>query len=332
MTNSSSENRPGEFELIAKLFAPLARNAPGAFGLTDDAAILSPALGEEIVVTADMLTEGVHFRSDDPPDLIARKALRTNLSDLAAKGSVPHGYLLSLALPRSIDFSWLQSFASGLEEDQRQFSLALLGGDTTATSGPLTIAITAFGMLPVGTMIRRNGAKEGDAVFVSGTIGDSGEGLAVLNGKRAGGPATDCEHLASRYRLPVPRLALGRALRGIASASLDVSDGLIADLGHIATASRVKISVKANQIPRSSAAKAVAGESVAAIVNAATAGDDYEIAFTAPGTARQEIARIASETATPVTEIGIVEAGGGVVLLDSAGSEIPVSRKGYRHF
>jgi thiamine-monophosphate kinase len=327
MTNSSSE-RPGEFELIAKLFAPLSAKAPGAYGLTDDAATIQLPPGEELVVTADLLSAGVHFRPEDPSHLIAKKALRTNLSDLAAKGAAPLGYVLSLALPRDWTMPWMESFAAGLREDQDEFSLALLGGDTTSTNGPLTVAITALGTLPKGTMIRRNGAKPGDLVFVSGTIGDAGMGLAILVGDLPNVSASVREELVPRYQLPNPRLELGRALRGVASAALDVSDGLLADLGHIGETSNVGLSVDADHVPLSEALKAAGG----LVVSAVAAGDDYEIAFTAPASKREDVLRTASLASTPVTEIGRVMPGSSVVLLDSSGHEIPVLKKGYRHF
>lgn len=332
MTNSSSDDRPGEFELIAKLFAPLSARAPGAFGLTDDAATFRPVAGDEIVVTADLLSEGVHFRRDDPPELVAKKALRVNLSDLAAKGAVPQGYLLSLALPRDWTTSWMQAFAQGLAEDQEEFSVSLWGGDTTAANGALTLAITALGTLPAGTMVRRNGARPGHRVFVSGTVGDAGAGLALLEGGQVQGSSADRQALMDRYRLPTPRLRLGCALRGIASAMLDVSDGLLADLGHIAETSHVRIVADAARVPLSDAYRAVVGGEKAAILRAATAGDDYELAFTAPDTARDAVLQAASAATTTVTEIGRVEAGGGVALLDSSGTEIPAPNKGYRHF
>lgn len=313
--------RPSEFQLIAQLFAPLAA-APGAFGLKDDAAIIPARAGADLVVTTDALVEGVHFFADDPPDLIAKKALRVNLSDLAAKGAVPHGYLLALSLPASVDMPWLQSFARGLDEDQAAFALSLLGGDTTSTPGPLTIAITAFGHVPAGTMIRRAGARAGDLVFVSGTIGDGGGGLAVLKGEEASPAHRD--DLISRYRVPMPRLVLGQTLRGIATASLDVSDGLLADLGHIAEASGVRIVVEAERIPRSVSLTALWGNGLDAIVRAATSGDDYEIAFTA--------ASPPQDTPVPITCIGRVEQGSGVVLLDPQGRDVPVPSPGYRHF
>jgi thiamine-monophosphate kinase len=222
----------------------------------------------------------------------------------------------------------MRAFAGGLGDDQDIFSVALFGGDTTSTPGPLTIAITAFGFVPAGAMIRRNGAKPGDLVFVSGTIGDAGLGLAALNGDLANICADERETLVSRYQVPLPRLALGKALRGTATASLDVSDGLLADLGHIAETSGVRLTIDADRIPLSIAAKASGGSAV----SAATAGDDYELAFTVPPAKRNDVLQIAAQAATPVTEIGRVESGAGVALLDSSGREIPVSRKGYRHF
>jgi len=306
-------SRRGEFEIIARYFAPLAKS-PGAFGLTDDAAVIAPPRGHELVVTTDALVAGVHFLPDDPPDTVGRKALRVNLSDLAAKGAVPMGYLLALSLPRNVRDGWLKAFARGLGRDQKTFGVSLLGGDTTATPGPLTIAITAIGSAPKGSLIRRRGARPGDLVFVSGTIGDAGIGLAMAMRKRTA-PRT----LIARYRLPRPRLALGLALRGIATSALDVSDGLVADLGHIADVSRVRIAIDAARIP-------TAHEPVFA----ATAGDDYEIAFTARD--RDAVHRAARGARTRVTEIGRVARGDGVALLDTAGRPIRLGRKGYTHF
>ena len=320
-------DRPSEFALIAQLFAPLA-GAPGAFGLTDDVALLPARAGHDLVVTTDALVEGVHFLADDPPDSIAKKALRANLSDLAAKGAEPAGYLLALTLPARIPMTWLEGFARGLGEDQKRFAVPLLGGDTTATPGPLTLAITAMGHVPAGAMIRRAGAKAGDGVYVSGTIGDAGGGLALLKGEEA--DIRGAGELIERYRLPSPRLALGRALRGIASAALDVSDGLIADLSHIAEVSRVRIAVEAGRIPRSSALRALWGDTPEAIVRAATAGDDYEIAFTSSSEGRViEAAKLAG---VAVARIGRVVEGSGVALLDSNSHEIAVARAGFTHF
>ena len=320
-------DRPSEFALIAQLFAPLAE-APGAFGLTDDVALLPARADHDLVVTTDALVEGVHFLADDPPDSIAKKALRANLSDLAAKGAEPAGYLLALTLPARISMTWLEGFARGLGEDQRAFAVPLLGGDTTATPGPLTLAITAMGYVPVGALIRRAGAKAGDGVYVSGTIGDAGGGLALLKGGKSDINAAG--ELIDRYRLPSPRLALGRALQGVASAALDVSDGLIADLSHIAEVSRVRITVEAGRIPRSPALRALWGDTAEAIVRAATAGDDYEIAFTS--SSERRVVEAAKLAGVGVTRIGRVEEGSGVALLDSSGREIAVARAGFTHF
>ncbi len=321
--------RPSEFTLIARLFAPLA-TSPGAFALTDDVACVAQRDGHDLVVTTDALVEGVHFFADDPPASIAKKALRTNLSDLAAKGAEPAGYLLALSLPERIEMAWLESFAHGLGEDQKKFAVSLLGGDTTATPGPLTLAITAMGYVPAGTMIRRVGATAGDGVYVSGTVGDAGGGLALLKGEGAHLRGCEAGRLIERYRLPSPRLALGQALRGVASAALDVSDGLIADLSHIAEVSRVRIVIEAERIPRSPEIRALWVATPEAIVRAATAGDDYEIAFTA--SSEGKVMEAAMHAGTAVARIGRVEEGSGVALLDAGGREIPVSRTGFTHF
>jgi thiamine-monophosphate kinase len=328
-TFSPMTERPSEFKLIAQVFAPLA-TAPGAFGLTDDVALLPPRVGHDLVVTTDALVEGVHFLAGDPAASIAKKALRTNLSDLAAKGAEPAGYLLALSLPAHIDMAWLEAFALGLGEDQEMFAVSLLGGDTTATPGPLMLAITAMGHVPTGAMIRRAGAKPGDGVYVSGTIGDAGGGLALLTGEGANIGGGETGTLIERYRLPSPRLALGQALRGVASAALDVSDGLIADLSHVAEVSRVRIVVEAERIPRSPDLRALWGDTAEAIVRAATAGDDYEIAFTA--SSERKVMEAAKRAGVAVACIGRVGKGSGVALVEAGGREIAVPRTGFTHF
>ncbi|HWD25544.1 MAG TPA: thiamine-phosphate kinase [Rhizomicrobium sp.] len=304
-----------EFRIIADLFAPLART-PAALGLKDDVALIAPRKGHELVLTTDAIVAGVDFFANDPPDTIARKALRVNLSDLAAKGAEPFGYLLTLALPKTVTQSWLKAFARGLAQDQRTFRIALLGGDLSGTPGPLTVSVTAFGHVPKGKAILRRGARPGDLVFVSGTIGDSGAGLAALLAKKR-------SPFIARYRVPEPRTRLGPKLRGLATAALDVSDGLIADLAHIADQSQVHIAVEAARVPRGSKLSPA---------EAATAGDDYEIAFTAPRARRAKVLAAAKAARTPVTEIGFVMPGRGIALLDSAGKPIPLKRTGYRHF
>jgi thiamine-monophosphate kinase len=321
--------RPSEFQLIAELFAPLAE-APGAFRLKDDAAVIAPPAGQELVITTDALVEGVHFLAEDPPLFVAKKALRVNLSDLAAKGAEAAGYLLALSLPSGVGMEWLTAFADGLRQDQREFNISLYGGDTTSTPGPLTIALTAFGFVPKGTMIRRAGAKPGDLVFVSGTIGDADAGLALLRQPQDTSHAVR-DFLVHRYREPRPRLSLGHTLRGLATAALDVSDGLLADLGHIAETSGVRIEVDAHRLPLSAALQAVWGSDTQARIKAATAGDDYEIAFTVAPSSVEEVMRAARDSAA-ITEIGRVVSGGEAVLMDREGSEIAVPKSGYTHF
>jgi thiamine-monophosphate kinase len=331
MTSSTSETRLGEFELIRSLFTPLSRNLPGAVGLTDDVATLAPREGHEIVLKADAIVEDVHFLKSDPPGSIARKALRVNLSDFAAKSAEPVAYLMTIALPDWVGQRWLEDFAKGLEEDQSTFGVALAGGDTVRTPGALTIAITLTGFVPAGGIIRRAGASPGDLVFVTGTIGDAAGGLELL---RMNAPSRSAwqDELVARYRLPEPRLSFGRRLRGLASASLDVSDGLIADLGHIADVSRVRIEINAMCVPISNMLQQLWGFGAEPIARAVTAGDDYEIAFTAPASRRSEVEAAALAAHTPVTEIGSVTAGEGVVLLTRDSTQIPLSRKGYTHF
>jgi thiamine-monophosphate kinase len=318
----------GEFELIRTLFAPLA-TTKGALALSDDAAFVAAPAGSELVVTTDAVVSGVHFLPDDPPDTVAQKALRVNLSDLAAKGARPAGYLLTLALPEKTSRRWLVAFARGLRRDQKTFGIPLLGGDTTRTPGALTIAIAALGFVPKGRMIRRGGAKPGDIVFVTGTIGDAGEGLALARSKAR---SADARALIARYRTPTPRTAFGPQLRGLASASVDVSDGLLADLGHVADVSGARIALDADRIPLSAALRRVRGASEAAIIRAATAGDDYEIAFTCSPSARARVLAVARAARVKLTEIGTVSRGKGVALLGPNGRPLPVARTGYTHF
>ena len=305
-----------EFGIIAKYFAPLA--GEGAFGLQDDAALLTARPGQDLVITTDTVTEGVDFFAFDPPADIARKALRVNLSDLAAKGAAPAHYLLNLSLPHTITPDWLAGFAAGLAQDQKEFGISLLGGDTGATDGPLSIAVTAFGFVPQGQMIRRDGAKIGDAVYVTGTIGDSGGGLAIFKREKHSLNDADRDALIARYRVPRPPVSFAESLRAIAHASVDVSDGLIADLGHVAAASGVRIVVEGEKVPLSPPLRALWNNE--ALLRAVAAGDDYQIAFTAQ-----------PDLAGKFTRIGRVEAGEGV-RLTLGGNDVAVPRPGYRHF
>jgi thiamine-monophosphate kinase len=320
----------GEFGRIARYFAPLAAT-PGALGLTDDAALLSPAMGEELVVTADALVEGVHFLPGDPPDLIARKLLRCNLSDLAAMAARPFAYVLTMALPGRCDDLWVERFAHGLGEDQAAFGITLLGGDSVSTPGPISLSLTAFGLVRSGTAVRRNGARAGDLVYVSGTIGDGALGLLAATGQLDG---IDLDHrhwLADRYRLPQPRVTLGPALAGLASAMMDISDGLVGDLDHIAETSYVAAVIEAPRVPISAAAASVLALDPGLLETILTGGDDYELLFTIRPDAVAELQRCAAEAGVPVTAIGRIDAGEGVRVLDRAGCDLALSRRGFRH-
>ncbi len=303
-----------EFGLIAKYFAPLA--GAGALGLTDDAAILPARAGHDLIVTTDTIAEGSDFFPYDPPHTIAQKALRVNLSDLAAKGAQPAHYLLNLTLPHAVREDWLAGFTSGLAQDQKEFGVTLLGGDTGA--GLLSVTVTAFGFVPLGRMVKRSGAQPGDAVYVTGTIGDSGAGLALLKGQGRELDDASRDYLLGRYRVPQPPVDFAARLRDIAHAALDVSDGLIADLGHIASSSGVRIVVEGERVPLTAQVTALWGSN--ACLNAVTAGDDYQIAFTAP-----------PGLSGPFSQIGRVESGQGVSLTLN-GKQIAVAKPGYKHF
>lgn len=318
-----------EFEIISEIFAPLAGD--GAFSLKDDVALIAARPGFDLVVTTDAIAESTDFFAFDPADMVAKKALRVNLSDLAAKGAVPHGYLLNIALPQSTTVDWLKAFAAGLGQDQAAFGIVLLGGDTGRTEGPLCIAITAFGFVPQGRMLRRSGARPGDDVYVTGTIGDSGGGLAIFRRETHSLTEDQRNYLIDRYRLPVPPLALASSLPAIASASIDVSDGLVADLGHVARASGVRLMVDAAMVPRSDALRAFWDDGGAAIVRAATAGDDYQVVFTASPSNRSAVMTAARDASVTVTRIGKAAVGEGVELLLD-GQPLVVPRAGYRHF
>jgi thiamine-monophosphate kinase len=321
----------GEDSLIARYFRPLATD-PGAFDLTDDAAILKSS-ADELVVTTDAIVEGVHFFSNDPPDSIARKALRVNLSDLAAKGATPAGFVLTLAL-RAPDEAWLTAFARGLGEDATQFSCPLLGGDTVSTPGPLMISITAFGRVPQGRIVRRNGAKAGDRVVVSGAIGDAALGLHLLKGGAAAAlSGGEREMLVDRYRVPQPRVALAQAVRDHASAAMDVSDGLAGDLAKLCAASEVSAAIDAQSIPLSGPARTLLSSGAVGIESIVSGGDDYEILCTIPENRFEAFAQAASLAGAPVTSIGTIIAGPAVPrFIDGQGAEIALSRLSYSHF
>jgi thiamine-monophosphate kinase len=327
-------NPSGEDSLIARYFRPIATD-PGAFDLGDDAAILKAA-GGDIVVTTDAIVEGVHFLSDDPPDTVARKALRVNLSDLAAKGATPAGFVLTLAL-RGADDAWLKPFARGLGEDASHFGCPLFGGDTVSTPGPQMISVTAFGRVSEGKMVHRSGAKPGDRVVVTGTIGDAALGLGILTrGAVAAVLADDAaatEMLVGRYRVPQPRNALAEAVRDHASAAMDVSDGLAGDLAKLCAASGVSAVIDARSVPLSTAAATLLARGAVGIEAIVSGGDDYEILCAVPENRFEAFADAARQAAVAVTCIGTVIAGPPVPrFLDGEGREIALQRLSYSHF
>lgn len=319
---------PPEFALIARHFLPLA--GEGALGLSDDAALLDVPPGRQLVLAADAMVAGVHFLPEDPPDTVGRKLLRVNLSDLAAMGAAPLGYLMTTAFTRGTSDDWIAGFVSGLAEDQRSFGLATLGGDTVATPGPTCLSLTILGTVVPGRALRRIGARVGDDVWVSGTIGDGALGLRVLRGELSGDAAG---HLARRYRLPEPRLTLGQAIAGIARAGMDVSDGLVQDLGHLCRAAGCGAVIDAATVPLSAAATALIAANPALLPLLLTGGDDYELLFTAAPEAASAVQAASRSAGVPVARIGRMLAGAPeVTVLDEGGKALPLGRGGWSHF
>jgi thiamine-monophosphate kinase len=332
--DESRNSLSGEERLIARYFRPLA-TAASAFGLGDDAAALTPPAGCDLVLTTDGVIAGVHFLPTDPPQSIARKALRMNLSDLAAKGAKPVGFLLSIALPANTQESWVAAFAEGLGQDISHYGCPLLGGDTDRTPGRLSISITAFGAVPHGSMVRRATAKPGDIIAVTGTIGDAALGVLVHRDAdlakqwRLSSAAKD--HLQRRYLLPQPRNALAEALRAHASAAMDVSDGLAGDLAKLCRASGLAAVVDVGAVPLSDAARAALAADAKLIERILTGGDDYEIVLTLPE-AKFRSLRVAAETAgVPLAKIGEVTSGQGVRFLRE-GKVLSFAQPSYSHF
>ncbi|HZP74657.1 MAG TPA: thiamine-phosphate kinase [Pseudolabrys sp.] len=321
-----------EDRLIARLFKPLARH-PGALGLTDDAAFITPPPGTDVVLKADAIIAGVHFFPDDPAEAVARKALRVNLSDLAAKGATPLGFLLSLAVPKDVGDVWLEAFARGLGDDAKRYACPLMGGDTDRTPGPATISIAAFGSVPQGRMVRRGGARPGDHVLVTGTIGDAALGLRVRRGQTLNVSATERAHLTERYLLPQPRNALAEALRVHANAAMDISDGLVGDFTKLCRASGATATIEVARVPLSGAAKSALAADAGLVEPILTGGDDYEVACTvAPG----ELAAFrnaAMSAGVPVAEIGRIAAGEGAPsFLDVNGKPLAFAHGSFSHF
>ena len=314
----------GEFELIERYFTRSTRHA--ALGIGDDCALLSPSEGMHLAVSSDMLVEGRHFLSTVAPDRLGHKALAVNLSDLAACGARPTAFTLALALPAADD-AFLAPFARGLFAIADRHGCELVGGDTTR--GPLTIAITVFGEVPHGGALLRSGARPGDDVYVSGTLGDARLALEVFRGRAA----LDADAFARVRRAmeePEPRVALGQALRGIASAAIDVSDGLAGDLGHVLRRSGVAAVVDVDALPRSAdlAAQPAALQNECLL----TGGDDYELVFTAPGDRRAAVSAAAVATGSAVTRIGAITAGAGIRWNDGSGRPVAAPSASFDHF
>lgn len=329
-----------EFRLIHRYFAPLARAEPGALGLMDDAAVLAIRKGRALVVTTDTIVAGVHYLPEDPPEQVAVKALAVNLSDLAAMGATPCGYTLAATFGPGIDARWIARFAAGLARMQKRFAIPLVGGDTAATPGPTAFTVTALGTVARGRALTRGGAKPGDVIYVSGAIGDGALGLRVAQGKLRALSKSHRAALLKRYREPEPRVALGARLVGVARAAVDVSDGLIADLGHICEASGAAAEIAAARVPLSAAGRAAVRADPKLLAAALTGGDDYELVFTVPTARKAAIERIARALGLRLTPIGRMVRGkrgqwlgqgGNVRVLDAEGRPMRFGAGGYRH-
>jgi thiamine-monophosphate kinase len=323
----------GEFDFIADRLAPLAAGFKGALGLKDDAALLSVRAGRELVITADTLVEGRHFPRGTDPALVARKALRVNLSDLAAMAARPMAYMTSIVWPSGATDALRNGFADGLATDQETFSITLIGGDTTAADAPWTIAITAFGEVPVGKGLTRATAKPGDALVVTGSIGDAALGLKIAQGNYAP-PADDRVFLLERLTLPEPRLSLADMLHAHANAAIDISDGLIADSGHIARASGLALSLDLDALPLSDAARRWLDDqddTGAARLALASAGDDYELACAVPQARVDTFTTRVRAHGVAATVVGRFDTGSGIEV--SVGGEIvDPGAGGFTHF
>ncbi|MGE4482887.1 thiamine-phosphate kinase [Acidocella sp.] len=308
-----------EFARIEKFLAPLAGEA--GLGLKDDAAVLSPPAGRQLVLTVDQMLEGVHFFTDDNPALIARKLLRRNLSDLAAMGAVPLGYLLTTALPAALPEAWLAAFAQGLETDQRVFGIVLLGGDSSSARADISLTATLIGHVAPGQALPRHGARAGDHIWVTGTIGDAALGLEARRGKlrdRTG-------FLTNRSLLPEPRLNL--PLAGIVSAAIDISDGLVQDLAHICRGSGLAAEIQANAIPKSAAVAELDDDYLELRL---TGGDDYELLLAVPPEKADALQGACADV--PVTRIGVFQPGEGVNIVSGSGAKLALSSSGWKHF
>jgi len=335
----SQAEASAEDRLIATYFRPIATH-PGAFDLTDDAAAIAPPPGCDLVLKTDGVISGVHFFLEDPADAVARKALRINLSDLAAKGAAPLGFLLSIGLPAGLPPDWLKSFARGLREDAEHYGCPLLGGDTDRSPGAITVYIAALGSVPHGTMVRRKGARPGDLVVATGTIGDAALGLVLRQELRkdaaaAGRWKLDAamrDHLLGRYLLPQPRTAVAESLRRHASAAMDVSDGLVGDLAKLCRVSGIAADIAVENVPLSPAARQAVAAEPALLETALTGGDDFEVIATVAPNKFEAFQREAAAAGVAVTQIGTVAAGQGARFRTPDGRMLAFRHPSYSHF
>ncbi len=325
-----------EGAIIATYFAPLAARAPGAFGLVDDCAALTPTPGHDLVLKTDPIREGVHFPADADAADIAWKAVAVNVSDLVAKGARPVGYLMALSFPDAPTARWFKRFARGLREAQDAFGITLYGGDTDRAPGPMSVAVTAFGEVQTGKMVQRATATPGDRVFVSGTLGDAALGLALVQRPMA---ALDmrllshhCDQVMARYDRPTPRVALAPLLVAHASASMDLSDGLLKDAGRMANAAGVALTLDAARLPLSEAMTRALAANPQRMRDVVAHGDDYEVLFTVPPARVTAMQKDAAALAFRVTDIGVVAPGAGAVIAGPDGKALAFERTGYEHF
>ncbi|MDR3326468.1 MAG: thiamine-phosphate kinase [Rhodospirillaceae bacterium] len=319
-----------EFSIISDIFAPLTKHYSGALELTDDAALIDAPNGHQWVITTDSIVEGIHFLKKDSPDLIARKLVRVNLSDLAAMGAKPFAILLATCFSKDITKEWVELFASGIKRDCEEFSLVLIGGDTVATNGPLTFTMTAIGSLKTQSALLRSNARLGDDIWVSGTIGDAAFGLMIEQNEIQSLDLESKNQLLSRYQLPLPRTSLGQSLVGIAHAAIDISDGLVGDLEHICKTSSVGAEIKITKIPLSDAVKKAL--KFGNIERVLTGGDDYELLFSASFDQVRSINIIGQELGLRLTIIGKIKDQDGVSVIEKDGHVISLKERGYQHF
>jgi thiamine-monophosphate kinase len=330
------DGRPDEDGLIARYFRPLA-TAAGADRLMDDAATYRPPAGFEQVLTTDAIVAGVHFFPEDPPGAVAQKALRVNLSDLAAKGAAPAGYLLTIALNDEWTEDWLAAFCAGLAADQDEFGISLYGGDTVKTPGPFFVSVTAFGLTPEGRVPRRTKAKAGQKLYVTGTIGDAALGLKIRLDDSVrtkwGLNIADAEHLVQRYLLPQPRVEAAALVAEFSPAAMDISDGLAGDLARMCSASDIGAVLDAGQVPLSAAAKKAIEADPSALTAVLTGGDDYEVLAAIDADRAPAFEAAALRAGVGFTLIGeTVPAFAGRVRIERGGHPLALDRLAFRHF